>query len=363
MLLVASLTVMSGATISPALPGIQAQFAADENVQLLSRLVLTIPALTVAICAPLMGGLSDRFGRRTLLLGSIVLYGIAGTSGMYLDSLHGLLIGRGLLGIGVAGSMTITTALVGDYFPGNERDRFMGVRTAFMGFGGMVFLTLGGLFANFDWHYAFLVYGLAFLFLPLAVIFLPEPERHAHGHGPGGRGAHGAGGAHPADTKWKLPIAALIVVAVINSIAFYLIPTQLPFHLIEIGIEEPSMSGIAIGLFTLTIALASLAYGRLRGRIGISGLFAAGFVLMAIGLAMVALTDSYAVISLSLAICGVGMGLVMPNLTAGGIMLAPPHLRGRIAGSVTAGIFIGQFISPFVSQPWIAAFGFAAEFP
>lgn len=44
------------------------------------------------------------------------------------------------------------------------------------------------------------------------------------------------------------------------------------------------------------------------------------------------------------------------------MMLAAPERRGAIAGLLTAGIFIGQFISPFASQPWIARSGYPQTF-
>lgn len=132
LLLIASLTIMAGATISPSLPGIEAEFASSDHVELLSRLVLTLPGLFVATFAPVIGPMSDRMGRRSLLIGSIALYGLSGISGLVLDSLSGLLIGRALLGVAVAGVMTLGTALAADYFSGPARDRYMGSKRAWV---------------------------------------------------------------------------------------------------------------------------------------------------------------------------------------------------------------------------------------
>jgi len=64
----------------------------------------------------------------------------------------------------------------------------------------------------------------------------------------------------------------------------------------------------------------------------------------------------------SLAVVGFGLGVVMPGIMSTTIMLAPLRLRGRIAGIVTASMFLGHFISPLASQPWIARFGFAGAY-
>jgi MFS family permease len=114
LLLTSTLTVMSGATISPSLPAMQEYFANVENSELLVRLVLTIPALFIAFGGLFAGQLADRFGRKPLLIVSTLVYGFAGCSGLVLNSLWTLLIGRALLGLSVAGVMTGVTTLIAD---------------------------------------------------------------------------------------------------------------------------------------------------------------------------------------------------------------------------------------------------------
>ncbi|HHP7243970.1 MAG TPA: hypothetical protein ACFE0H_04710 [Elainellaceae cyanobacterium] len=63
LLLLSTLTVMAGATIAPSLPSMQAVFADTANVEYLVRLVLTIPALFIALGAPIVDVLIDRLGR------------------------------------------------------------------------------------------------------------------------------------------------------------------------------------------------------------------------------------------------------------------------------------------------------------
>ena len=111
LLLAATLTVMSNATISPALPGIQEQFSSTPDAALLTRLLVTAPSLTVALLAPFAGLLADRLGRRTELLLGVALYALAGTAGFWLGNLHLILASRLLLGVAVALIMTSQTAL------------------------------------------------------------------------------------------------------------------------------------------------------------------------------------------------------------------------------------------------------------
>ena len=121
LLAVACLTVMSAATISAALPRMADAFPHVERVELLTKLVLTVPALAIAVCAPFAGAIIDRFDRLTLLRGSLVLYGLAGTAGYVLHDLQAILASRVALGVAVAGTMTTMTTLVGDYYAGEAR--------------------------------------------------------------------------------------------------------------------------------------------------------------------------------------------------------------------------------------------------
>jgi MFS family permease len=351
LLLISTLTIMSGATISPSLPAIESHFAGSDNVEILTRLVLTLPALFIVICAPFAGGLADRFGRRPLLIAATLLYGLSGMSGLTTDSLAGLLVGRALLGVAVAGVMTTATALVGDYFSGPTRDHFMGYQSAFVGIGGLVFLTGGGMLAELHWRAPFAVYGLSLLLIPAVMAFIDEPVRSRLST-PTGPAPISAG------TVW-LAVSAVYIAAVFNSVAFYLIPTQLPFYLNAMGIGSPTVAGLAIGLGNLIGAIVALFYARLRARLGVIGVFGLAFGLMATGYILLGLASSLVLVLSAASVIGLGLGMVMPNIAAAAMAAAAPEMRGRIAGGMTASIFAGHFISPFVSQPMITAFGFA----
>ncbi|MDZ7740455.1 MAG: MFS transporter [Bacteroidota bacterium] len=140
LLLASTMTIMAGATIAPSLPQMEKVFSESEHAAFFSRLILTIPALFIAFLSPLAGYIIDEYGRRKTLLYSLALYALAGTSGLYLTNIYAILAGRALLGVAVAGTMTTTITLIGDYFEGMERRRFMGYQGSFMGMGGVVFI-------------------------------------------------------------------------------------------------------------------------------------------------------------------------------------------------------------------------------
>lgn len=350
LLMVATLTIMAGTTISPSLPAIETNFADVEGVKLLSRMVLTLPALFVAFCAPLIGGLADRYGRLRLLIGSILLYGLSGISGLFVESLPALLVGRAALGVAIGGIMTLTTALVGDYFSGSERERYLGLQQAFTGIGGVAFVAAGGVLADYHWRAPFAIYAVALAIVPAVVAFLTEPSRSTPSDQP-------AAPLSKQTVRWPA-VAALCALAFLVNLFFYFVPSQLPFYLRAVGIGAASSAGFALGLHNLVMAGSALAYGRLRARFSVPVIFIAGLCLMTLGFVLVAFSTTMPSVLFAMAIAGAGLGLTIPNLMSGIIALASPATRGRLAGMVTASMFIGHFTSPFVSQPLIDAAGY-----
>lgn len=347
---------MSGATIAPALPAMQAHFADVENVGLLIRLVLTLPALPIVIGAPLAGYLGDRSGRTRLLVGAMVLYAVAGSSGLYLDSLGAILIGRALLGAAVAGVMTSATALVADYYTGADRARFMGWQAAFMNVGGVAFLTGGGALAEIGWRLPFLIYLVALPLAFVARVSLPEPSR-----------GDGATVTQPADDAAGPPtslrsLAPLYAIALLCMIAFYLVPSQLPFHLEAVAGAGPTASGFAIAVSSMAGTVTSLAYGRFRERLGFTTILALNLGLMGAGYLTISGAQSYAMVLVGLTIGGFGLGLLMPNLNLWVTTTAPAALRGRALGGLATAVFLGQFLSPVASQPIAERIGLGATF-
>ena len=104
-----------------------------------------------------------------LLIASGLLYAIGGTSGLWAGSLELMLIGRVILGLGVAGTMALAMTWGSDLWQGPARARFMGLQGASMSAGGIVVMLLGGAAAAVHWRGAFAVYGIV---IPVVIVAL-----------------------------------------------------------------------------------------------------------------------------------------------------------------------------------------------
>ncbi|SRR4028118_1300049 len=343
LLFTSSMTVMAGATISPALPQIQQFFQNEPNSEFWVKLMLTLPGLFTAIGAPFAGIIIDRFGRKPLLTGAIILYGLAGGSGCILSSLTGLLIGRAFLGLAVGAIMTTSIALIADYYQGPKRNQVMGIQAAFMGYGGVVFLTLGGFLADISWRVPFSIYLSAFAFLPLVIFCLTEPQVEAQQNS-----------VLLEEANAKLPvgtIALIYALTFLTMVVFYMIPVQLPFYLKSLGQVSNTQTGLAIAASTLASAIVSMRYGKIKTHLSFTGVLICLYVLLGLGYVTISWAASYPFVLLGLVIAGSGLGLLLPNMNVWLNAKTPIASRGRVLGGLTTCMFLGQFCSPIVSQP------------
>ncbi len=350
LLLVSSLTIMSVITISPSLPQMAKDFAVVKNADLLVKLVLTIPALMIAIFSPVAGRLIDRYGRLGILRMSLIVYALAGSAGFYLDNLYAILFSRVVLGIAVGMSMTIVITLIADYFEGKERLKFVGLQIAFMSLGGILFIGLGGVLADIGWRYPFLIYLFSLAVFPLTIFFLQEPTVLKH--------------SQQMQQNFKAPGITwlLFINTMFMWILFFLIPVQIPFYLKALGVEKNSMIGAAIASSTLFSAMSSFSYAKIKGRLGFLAIFFTGYLLMAAGFFCIAISQAYSVVVIGMMITGLGMGMMIPNTNMWVMKIVPPEIRGKEIGKLTTFWFLGQFLSPIIIFPILNMFSLSSTF-
>nr|WP_281396731.1 MFS transporter [Roseospira visakhapatnamensis] len=345
----ASLTVMAGATISPSLPSLYDHYQDTEGMAFLSRLVLTLPALFIALGSPLAGIVVDRLGRKPVIITGAALYVLGGTTGLYVDSLAALLAGRAVLGLAVACIMTTTVTLIGDYWRGEQRGRMMGWMSAFMSWGGVVFVLLGGALAEWHWRGPFGVYLTALGLLPFLVLALHEPARPS---AVPERTASLSSNDDSRSANWSI-ILVIYLAAFLLNMTFYMVPTQAPFLLRELGTVAPFATGLVIAVMNVAGGVASIQYGRLRRWLSPPAVFGAAFCSIALGFGGVFLATSQTGFMLAMVLAGLGVGAAFPNITTWLMTVAPPRWRGRLVGGTTMSIFLGQFMSPVLSQPLV----------
>lgn len=346
LLIGSTLTVMAGAIVAPALPQISREFSDVPGIELLSRLVLTLPALFMGILAPLAGYLTDRAGRKKVLLFSLILYAVAGTTGLYFNDFWWILAGRAVLGIAVGGLITAIITLIGDYFDGEDRNRFMGLQAAFAGMGGLIFISLGGVLADVNWRMPFLLYFISLFVWFLALVSVYEPNHKKE--------SKNENAIDPSRNN-KIPSMVFLVYGItfFSALIFYMIPVQMPFMLNDMEGITNTKIGFAIAFVNVASVATSINYGRLRRKFSFPAIMAMVYFLVFLGFMIISQSDSYIMIIVGIIFSGLGFGLMLPNINLWLISLAPAAKRGRLVGYLNMALFLGMFGSPIVIQPLV----------
>lgn len=343
LLLGSSLTIMGAVMIAPVLPKMAAEFVpANPGAADLVPLVATGPALAIALCAPLAGWLADRVGRKLLLLLGTLVYGVVGAAPALLNNLDSILVCRLLLGAAEACVMTCCTTLIGDYWQGEMRVRYVNRQIVTIGIVGTLFFVVGGAAGEHSWRYPFYLYLLPILLVPAIVGLLWEPVHVRHPVQIVEDATQRSG------RKLALMLIAGYVLVCIGMVCSFVVPVQMPQLMIAVGERSSTMIGFASGIGLLATLGGSIAWPWLRNGIGRRFVNVTLLALLAAGLCLLAQAHSVKAILVAVVIHGLGAGMLVPNAILPLMRNLPPEIRGRGLGGFTAALYFGQFISPLV---------------
>ncbi|MBW7929905.1 MAG: MFS transporter [Gammaproteobacteria bacterium] len=172
--LVAALDI---AIVGPALPAIQAEFGANTRSM---AWIFNIYVLFLLVGTPLMGKLSDRYGRRAIYILDLALFAAGSVVVAMSTSMTMMLVGRAIQAIGAGGIFPVAAAVVGDTFPPEKRGGALGLLGAVFGIAFLIGPPLAGVVLKVaNWHWLFLInIPIAFLLALAAMRMLPT-ARHA----------------------------------------------------------------------------------------------------------------------------------------------------------------------------------------
>ena len=328
----------------PSMPGLQATFASSPGVV---QLTLTVYLAGLALCQLLYGPLSDRYGRRPMLIAGMALFVAASVACALATSIEMLIAARGVQAVGGASGMILSRAIVRDMFSREKSASVIGYITMAWVVAPMVAPAIGGIL---DQHFTFrasfwLLAVIGLMVLLGAVASLPETNRNLQ------------------------PDASLIRTRVYRELlrnrafrgyaatmtfgaaVFFLYLAVAPFIIITVRGYSP----VEYGMWTIVAALGymagNFASGRFSERIGNDRMIGygnwltlAGAAAM-LGFAVTGFTHP-ATLFVPMAVCAFGNGLTIPNALTAAISVDPRNIG---SGAGLAG-FLQMTVGALASQ-------------
>ncbi|MBB3957567.1 MFS transporter [Novosphingobium sediminicola] len=330
------LPVMAIVSLFPAIPKLFQQFGNIPMASLLVPMIVTVPSLFVALTAPFAGVLADRFGRRRIFVWGITAYLIMGLVPILTEKLGLIVASRAVLGIAEACVVTVSSALIGDYF-GEQRHKWVSMVGIAITIAGMVLLAAGGALADISWRGPFAIYLFVVPAVIMAWLYIDEPPVYEKQQ---------AGDGEVAVPPYPWRIASVIgAVTLLCSLIYYVMPLNFAAALGMVGITSSTTVGLMQAASNIGYLIGALTYRRIHDW-HVTRLLALSSAAMGAGMLVLSFSTTLNGVIVSSLIQQFGAGFVIPVLMAWGQALLPVTQRGRVMGIWVTSFFTGTFLCP-----------------
>lgn len=335
----------------PSLPGMTTYF--DTEYQII-QLSVSLYLACVAVIQIFLGPISDKYGRRSVLLWCTSIFLLA-TLGCIMAPTVEIFLAFRMLQCVVAAGIVLGRAVVRDMVPQDEAASMIGYVTMGMALVPMIAPMIGGALDQvFDWHavfWALFVGGVAVLVLTWGD--LGETVRGE------GRGFSEQLRDYP-ELMRSHRFWGYVLASALASAAFFAFLGGAPYVASEVYNLSSFWAGVCFGAPAIGYATGNFISGRYSVRVGINKMIIIGAIIGATGLttATVLIALGWDKAPIFFGFCtfvGLGNGMVIPNASAG-MLSVRPHLAGTASG-VGASIMIGGGAILSVFAGWVLTFG------
>ena len=323
-----------------------------EITKLESSYIITVYSIVAILCIPIAGYLSDRYGRKKIIVPALILTGIggliAGLASWKMDHAFSvILIGRILQGIGASGAMPIVLPLVGDMFRReDEASTTLGIIETSNTIGKVLSPILGSALTAIIWFLPFFSIPVFCAVSVLMIIFLIKEKRDQSEE------------PMPFKKYWGLIqdvfrehkrwlIAIFIIGATLMFILFGFL-----FYLSSILEDKFHFDGIIKGLLLaiplLALSIAAYVTGKkIEDRLKLmKWITFIGIVLAGCSVAVISFADHFIYLIIIFLICGTGIGMALPCMDALITESIDKSIRGAITSIYSSMRFIGVAAGP-----------------
>jgi MFS family permease len=347
LLLVSPLSVVSSSVLTATIPYIAIHFQDVEYAKLLSQLIISIPYLAITLFAPFVYFIVSRFGKKNTFIYALIYMAILGAATGLLDNLYIIVLARFFFGFGIATISSIYLSLVADYFKNHDRNCFLGHQSSYTFLIGAMFTMFGFMAGQYSWQYSFYIFLVIFIVVLTSILFLkfPQPVKKTR---------------NPIQYAIFKRYFSIFFFAFLLKLIFYIFPTQIPFLLLEKGLE--SYIGIILSSLLASAVFSSFMYGYISKRVSTNTILTAILLLKAISYIAIAISISIAPILIASIFSGLASGLL--HIVFIKWLLDKISEQDRLSGTsiLTSSMHFGFFMSPIIFYPLITTFNVASGF-
>lgn len=342
---------------SPALPVVADAFEiTDAQV----GLVMTAFSAPMVLFVPVTGVLADLYGRRSVLLPSLVAFGIAGVAIGGAPSFRAILLLRVIQGIGFAGVLSITVTILGDLYTGPDASTVMGIRASAAGASSLVIPAGAGLLAGLAWQYPFLIHALVFPVVVLAYRYVPETVTRESNLGV--RDTLVTYGRQLRGELTDRTLAVLVLGGAIHGSSRLVILTFVPLFVVrELG-ATLAAAGLVIALRGAARVVVPPFAGPLTGRFSRYHGLLFSLSIMTVSIALIPFTRAVVWTGILVLTYIAGNALYSPILKEGVTDEATGDRRAGVVTSMYVFQFGGEALTPVIFGVILAVSGFEGLF-
>lgn len=330
-----ALLMYTSSITSPALGEIAAAFpdASAETVKLLS----TIPSLMMVFFSLIAGKLTQHISIKKIITLSMILIFIGGIPSAFVGDLNFMIAMRVVFGAGYGMVFPMASAVITDLFTGEQGNKLMGFKSAVGAAAGVIFQSIGGFLASYNWRWSFFAF---FLVIPIAVlIWFKLPDT--------GVKRSEKTEENTKEKKLTSMTYVLTLCCLLFNIFQFSFMTNIAIVMNQEGIGNSAQSSFILSLFSATSFVVGLVYGMISKRTR-QYTTALAVILVGISFVIMIVVQSYALFLVASVIFGIGFGMFNPSITMAVARSAASPKYSALAISVyVCGTGIGQFISPY----------------